>query len=246
MLDLELTQMTVELFSEQTERDKQRTIGASNASNPCNKCLAEDMLGTEQERGWAWLPAVVGTAIHELAEFRLKVPGRLRTMFGEPLTEKKMVIGSVPGYGDVKSTSDLYVPDRNLVLDWKTTTKAKLKQYVEVDAANMVIDPDLYTQAKYDTLMEHMFTMRKYLNQCHLYGMGMIRMGYEVESVAMGFICRDGMNGDDIKVFRYAYDPELAEKVWNRIGILWGYLQDGKTPDDFDGNPYCWYCQNKR
>ena len=138
MLDLELTQMTVELFSEQTERDKQRTIGASNASNPCNKCLAEDMLGIEQERGWAWLPAVVGTAIHELAEFRLKVPGRLRTMFGEPLTEYKMVIGTVPGYGDVKSTSDLYVPDRNLVLDWKTTTKAKLKQYVEVDAAKAV------------------------------------------------------------------------------------------------------------
>lgn len=238
--------MAVELFAEKTERDKQESIGASNASNPCNKCLAEEMLGIEQEPSWAWLPAVVGTAIHELAEFRLVKEGPLREMFGKPLTEKRMVIGSVPGYGEVKSTSDLYIPDRKLVQDWKSTTRAKLKQYIEIDAADMVIDPDLYTQAKYDTLMEHMFTMRKYLNQCHLYGLGMIRLGYEVESVAMGFICRDGMNGDDIKVFRYKYNPELAQRVWDRIGLLWGYLQDGKTPDNFDSNPYCWYCQNKR
>lgn len=246
MLDLELTMMVVDLFAQKTERDKQRTIGASNASNPCNKCLAEDMIQIEQEPTWAWLPAVIGTAIHELAEFRLNEPGPLRELFGSPMTEKKMVIGSVPGYGDVKSTSDLYIPERKLVLDYKSTSRAKLKQYVEVDAADMVIDPDLYSQSKYDTLMEHMFTMRKYLNQLHLYGLGMVRMGYEVEEVAMGFICRDGMSGDDIKVFKYRYDPDLAEKVWNRIGILWGYLESGKTPDDFDGNPYCWYCQNKR
>lgn len=204
------------------------------------------MAGVPREPSWAWLGAVNGTAIHEFIENRLHKDSAMSELFGNPLIEHRMVIGEIEGYGPVKSTSDLYIPHLRTVWDHKTTTKAKLKQYVIADEHDLQPDPDLFSQYAYDTLMEHAFTMRKYLNQLHLYGLGMVREGQEVTDVAMAFVCRDGLSQEDIKVFRYKYDPELAQRVWDRIELLWMYLQDGKTPEEFDGHIYCWYCQNKR
>lgn len=117
--DIALTQMATAVFAQQTERDKQIKIGASNFSQACNRCLAEDMTGVKREPSSTWLAPVIGTAVHELAERRLNEPGPLRDMFGEPLVEAKLVLGEIEGYGTVKSTTDLYVPGKRLVWDWK-------------------------------------------------------------------------------------------------------------------------------
>lgn len=246
MLDLELTSMLVSLLQAQTARDKQKTIGASNASTPCNKCLAEDMLGVERDPSFAWWPSKEGTFIHAGIENELRTNPKMNKLFGDPLIEHNMEIGVVPGYGPVRSTSDLYIPERKLVMDWKTTDANKLKQYHIADEHDLEPDPELFSTYAYEKVMDHAFTMKKYLIQLHLYGLGMVREGYEVDHVAMAFIVRGGLDASSMAVFRYKYDPEFAQRAWERIELLWLYLEEGQTPDDFDGNPFCWYCQNKR
>lgn len=241
-----LTAMAVSVFAEPTDRDKQRLIGASNFSNPCNKCLAEDMLGIEREPSWAWMGAVIGTAIHGLAEDRLSHEGPLRDSFHNPDVEQRLTLGEIEGYGVIKSTTDLYIPEMNICWDWKTTTKDKLKKITEVIDLDLDVDPDLYSVVKYRDLMQYVFKVKMYINQLHAYARGCIESGRPVDSLAIAFVCRDAQSHEDIRVFKFDYDPELADRVWNRVGLLWKLLQEGKTPDNFDGHEFCWYCNNRR
>lgn len=246
MLNPKLTEMAVQVFAQRTERDKQVKIGASNMSNPCNKCLAEDMLGIQRDPSWAWMGAVIGTAIHGMAEERLTNDEELRELFHQPHTERKLVLGTVKGYGEVRSTTDLYVPDLSICWDWKTTTREKLAKIDKVIAQDLDIDPELYSTRVYEDLMGYVFTVKKYLNQLHAYAMGCEKAGLPVKSLAIAFVCRDARSQEDIKVYEFGYDPDHAKKVWERVEILWEMLQDGYTPNNFDGHQYCWYCQNKR
>ena len=234
------------MFAQETARDKQKLIGASNFSNPCNKCLAEDMLGVKRREGNARMGAVIGTAIHELAESRLNNDPELNELFGNPDVEQRLTLGEVEGYGVIKSTADLYIPDLLTVLDWKTTTREKLRDIDEVFGLDLYVDPELYSTSRYDKLMETLFKVKMYLNQLHAYAKGCVESGRPVEDLAIAFVPRDSVTYEDIKVYKVKYDPELAEKVWNRVGLLWKMLQEGKTPHNFDGHEYCWYCRNRR
>src|SRR5665647_828476 len=111
--------MMLDLLREPTDRDKQVSIGASNASNPCTRCLADDLLGIPQQQSGAFMGAVIGTAIHNLLEKRVE------KMHSEWMPEQRVSIGYLEGYGEVKSTTDLYIPSEQLAHDHKSTTKVK-------------------------------------------------------------------------------------------------------------------------
>ena len=242
--DVELTSLATQVLAKKTERDKQVIVGASNFSNPCNRCLAGDLTGEKKVPTHAWLASVIGTAVHALMEDRLNNDPELNDLFGEPMVEAKLVLGNIEGYSTVKSSTDLYVPDRKLVIDWKTTTRKKLKS---IEAAiDSPRDPDLYGPTVYKEMCATWFTLSKYLNQLHSYGRGLVLAGHEVERVALGFVCRDGLTENDIRVYSFDYDADQAERVWERVVTIWEMLTDGETPDSFSSHKDCWYCNNRR
>lgn len=225
----------LKLLKEPTDRDKQVSIGASNASNPCARCLAEDLTNTHAGgTSQYWAGAVIGTAVHGLLE------ERVRSMYPTWMPEQKVVIGELPGYGVVKSTTDLYIPTLKKGVDWKTTTKKKLPALKEA----LTTEP-----SKWDTTAtaDARFKATAYIAQLHLYGRGVINAGYEVESVAIGFVCRDAQGDNDIWATEdIPYDPEYSDKVWGRLQRLWAAVQDGRDPSTFDSHPKCWYCNVMR
>lgn len=223
------------LLKEPTDRDKQVKIGASNMSSLCTRCLGDDMLvGQESEvyESPFWLGAVIGTAVHLLLEERGKSDP-------DTLTESKLVIGTIPGYGEVKSTMDVYHAPSHGVLDWKTTTREKL-----VFIKRAFKEP--YDEHEVTKLTEARFKVNGYLNQGMLYGKGALLAGLPVENVSLVFVCRDGQGDKDVWAKTVPFDPEHAEKVWNRAVNLWNALQDGRELATLPSHPMCWFCNTQR
>lgn len=230
----DVTGLVLSLLKEPTERDKQVKVGASNFSQPCPRCLAEQLLGTRGEgERYAWAGAVIGTAIHNLLEQRVK---QLHPTW---LPERKLVLGELPGYGTVKSTSDLYVREHQLVVDYKSTTRTKLgfiKRAVK-DAPN---------EYEVTAVAEARYKVNSYLSQVMSYGRGMILAGYPVTWVSLAFVCRDAVGDKDVWSYTVEYDAEHAERVWDRLARLWEALQGGLDPATLDSAPGCYYCENIR
>ena len=63
-------QYVKDILLRKTDRDRQRKVGASNMSNACSRCLADDLLGIPQGSSPYNMGAIVGTAIHEYLEKR--------------------------------------------------------------------------------------------------------------------------------------------------------------------------------
>lgn len=221
--------IALELLLEPTERDKQVSIGASNASNPCTRCLADDLLGVPREPSAYMMGAIIGTAVHMLLE------DRVTRMHPEWMPEGKLVIGHLEGYGEVKSTTDLYIPKHLQVNDWKTTTKAKLPAIKEA----LTTEPTPYDLSK---VVETRFKVKGYKAQLHLYGLGLLRAGLPVETVGLGFVCRDASTEKDVWGWTMPYSPEYAESVWGRLERLWSALRDGRDPATLPSDPACYYC----
>lgn len=226
------------MFKTPTDRDKQRLIGASNFSQLCNRCLADDMLQIAREPSAWWAGAVVGTAVHDYAEHRVKDHPYLQEKYPTVETEFRMTLGEIEGYGTIKSTSDLYFPDIKCVGDYKTTTKAKLKYIIKAcTTVQTPFEDSRVTEARYK--------LAGYANQAHSYGRGYEQAGYEVENVALLFICRDAGTDADFYVWHTPYDRERAEAVWSRVERLWVWLQSHSV-DELDSHELCWYCSNVR
>lgn len=229
----DIRSLVLELLKAPTDRDKQIKVGASNISQLCSRCLADDLLGIKHEQGFAWLGAVLGTALHNYLEHRAQ------KLHPEYLTEQRLILGDLKGYGTIKSTTDLYVPALKTAVDYKTTSKEKLK----------FIKGALSTEAseyEISKISEARYKTAGYLNQLMAYGMGLTLAGYVVEWVSLAFVCRDAVGDADVWAFTTEYDPEQAEVVWDRMVRLWAWLQAGNDPGDLTSDPRCWYCTNSR
>lgn len=229
------TEIVLELLKRPTERDKQVKVGASNFSRLCARCLADDLTAGQESEVYDspyWAGAVIGTAIHNLLE------SRVQEMYPDWLPEQKLILGQLPGYGVVKSTTDLYIPEDRHLIDFKTTSKKKL----------VFIREALTTEGnKYDIsdVAEARYKVAGYLNQVMSYGRGLTLAGHVVESVSLVFICRDGVGDKDIWSHTVPYDSEQAEAVWDRLERLWEWLQEGNSPEDLDSHPQCWTCSHR-
>lgn len=220
------------LLKQQTARDKQIKVGASNLSSPCGRCLAHDLAGVQRNISskW-WLGAVIGTATHGLLEERA-------TKDKNNLSEHRVSIGAIPGYGEVKSTLDLYRIKERRVVDFKTTTRDKLGPLKRAHAE----EPDEFDT---DSVRSARFKLTQYWNQVMLYGKGMVEAGYPVDTVSIVFVCRDGKTDTDIWGIDAVFDPDRADAVWSRTLTIWEWLQAGGDPDTVAPHEDCWACDNE-
>ncbi|UPU15886.1 exonuclease [Stenotrophomonas virus Jojan60] len=230
--------VALDLLRLETERDKQRLVGASNLSNPCTRCLAEDMYlmidpsHSVAPRGKYYLGAVVGTAIHGLLEERaLCTPGLV--------PETRVTIGEIPGYGVLKSTSDLYVDSHAAVVDWKTTTKEKLKSLrlvPRLPASELDTDPVVKARYKF----------KQYFTQLNLYGKGVEDSGLPVQTVSVVFIARDASTEADVWAHTQPYQREVAEHALDRATRIWQAMEQGRKPESFKSHDECYTCSVRR
>lgn len=220
------------LWTEKSERDLQRLVGASNLSNECTRCLAGDMAGEEQPPSEYVMGAKIGTAVHLYLEEEVK-----KYDWGVP--ETKVILGEIPGYGVIKSTSDLYVPSLFAIVDHKTTTIKKLeiiRSLVQLDRLHNIpeFEPDTHTEARKK--------VKRYLVQGNLYGLGAENRGDKVETVALNFIPRDSKKIDDMWVYEVDYDRDVAIRALARGQKIWDALVAGKQLDTFKSDPDCYTC----
>jgi hypothetical protein len=198
------TELITELIKP-TERDKQTRVGPSELGNPCPRCLGRALMGAGGGGDFSLYPWI-GTAVHAYLE---------DNVFPDAQHELKLVVGEVPGYGEVKGTTDLY---RNkTVVDWKVVGIKKIREY----------------------RVKGMRTQYRY--QAQLYAKGCERIGLEVESIAIVCIPRDDGDPNNIWVYEEAYQPEMADAVLSRAGLIYERaLKDGwaSLPSDED----CWTC----
>lgn len=220
-------ELALELLKEKTKRDKQVKIGASNASNPCTKCLAEDLMGVPKLPSAYWAGAVVGTAIHNMLD------ARVQKLHPEMDPEMNLVIGELAGYGEIRSTTDLYYDGQ--VNDWKTTTLKKspaLKEAWNTEPSDW--DGHDLRNARYKVL--------SHKAQTHLYGRGVALMGRSVKNISIGYIPRDARTDSDIWGVVKPFDPAYAEAVWGRLEAIWRAVQAGRDLGTFAAHPDCFYC----
>jgi hypothetical protein len=227
-----LRDILVGLWKRPTERDLQRLVGPSNISNPCSRCLAEDMLQHEQPESQYTMGAKIGTAIHEALEKEaLKRP--------DLTPETKVTIAEVEGYGIIKGTSDLYIEKLKTVADHKTSTIKKVEVYrtlKQLDRINNVpeFEPESHTVGRK--------TIKRYKLQADIYGLGVENRGDEVKTVALNFIPRDAKTYDDLYVMEFDYDREAALRAIERVRRLWSALQEGRDPSTIKSDPDCFVC----
>lgn len=223
-------ELALKLLREPTERDKQTLIGASSFGSPCAHCVAVELAGkkSKEPNKW-WLGAVNGTAIHGYLE------GRAMEMLDDTaLIEKKIELGTLEGYGTLRSTPDLVY--RRTCFDWKTTTREKVKFYKEAWAT----EPDSYEVTK---VTDARFTLAKYQGQIYSYGRGLWLAGIEVDVLTLVFICRDGLTDSDIWSIDFEWDAEYADRVWQRLENIWAYVRSGKDIDEIESHPRCYECR---
>lgn len=227
------------LWKQPTERDLQVKVGASNLGQPCPRCLAEDLARMlkggefiEPEPSPFWLGAAMGTAMHHEFENLIKE----RRPAWSP--EQKVILGHLEGYGTIKSTLDLYVPAHKSVVDFKSTTRAKLKNLKEA----LTTEP---TEFDTTAVAEARYKATSYIYQLMLYAKAKEDEGCPVEWVHILFVCRDGVGDSDLWSHPMPYDRALAEKAWDRLERLWAVLREGRAPDTLPSDPHCWTCRHR-
>jgi hypothetical protein len=232
MYNAQVQQLAVDLLTQQTDRDKQKKVGASQISDPCTYHLAMAMVLSGDSSSKYWLGAKIGTGVHMLLEDAVEKADRLLLPQLEgAIVEKKIRLGEIDGYGVISSKPDLMLPVEKHLIDWKTTTRAKsvkLKKFIDGATPN-------------DAASE--YTIMKYTAQTQLYGWGMMQEGIEVENLSLVFINRDGTMESDVWAHTFAYDEDFAVSLWKRLEALWAAIQSGADLEEFDRHPECFRCK---
>jgi hypothetical protein len=227
LTNTEVMAMTVGLFKQESDRDKQRKVGASQISDPCTKHLAKALLAEPEPQQKYWMGAKIGTAIHSFLESAISTDST--GLFDNALVEQKISLGNVSGYGSISSKPDLVLPTHKHLIDWKTSSRTKVKKL-----------KDLVDGVKHDSGAE--YTLKKYIGQTQLYAWGMNQTDIKVDSISLVFINREGTYENDIWTHTYEYDESFAVALWNRLIRLWDELQSGAHPDNYPSNPECFKC----
>lgn len=140
MTEDEMRDFIVSLLKPRTERDAQVEVGASNLSNPCDRCRAYEITGVERGdriMNRAWGGRVIGTAIHQHLQANLETAAATAAETGDDLAqlgfrypglaaERRLTLGELTPGRTVTSSTDLWIPSKNTVGDHKGTTMRKL------------------------------------------------------------------------------------------------------------------------
>lgn len=222
------------LWKKPTARDRQAKIGASQFGSPCTYCVGEALLREAADNSPRpyWLGASIGTAIHERIE-KIAIADNPSLML-----ETRVTIGTLPDYGEITSSLDFYDPEKYWLIDWKTSSREKMKMYKFAQA----VEPDPTEVSK---VSEARFVLQKYLGQLMSYGLGLENAGMKVERASIVFIAREGKTDDDIWSIDMDYDRDYALKVWDRLARLWDYLRNGGDLESLPQHIHCYTCSTR-
>lgn len=189
--------------------------------------MAKALLREQEPEAKYWLGGKIGTAIHSFIESAIDSSNA--TLVSDAIVEKKINLGEIAGYGIINSKPDLVLPSSKHLIDWKTSSRPKIKKL-----------KDLVDGIKYDSTSE--YTMQKYIGQAQLYAWGMNRASVPVDATSLVFINREGTYENDIWVHTVPYDESIAVALWSRLESLWAELETGAHPDSYQPHPECFKC----
>ena len=176
-------------------------------------------------------------------------------------------IGNIPGIGEVEGHTDVFLPRKNTVVDWKSSDVKKIEGYKKTGGSG------IYTQGLLAQEREEMEMLKsldrsgslpeskvarlidlmartkqhsggvpiEYMGQTMLYLHGLRRMGRKADYAALVFIPRDSNYIEDIWVASCAYRQDVAEGVIKRASYLAGLVREGKL-GDLTPHPQCFTC----
>lgn len=187
----------------------QTTLGSSEAGHLCDRRIAYKLAGVPSANLRDPLRSFVGVGVHyALAEMF----SRLDATSGRFLVERELNYRGIPG------TVDLFDRFAKTIIDWKTTTLAKIKR------------------------LRHEGPTASYVVQTQLYGAALVAAGEDVRHVALAFLPIDGTL-DDLWVWRAPFDQSIADRAVDRIVRL-----AGQDPASVPASPdrMCPWCHHYR
>ncbi len=190
-------------------RSVQATLGSSEAGYVCDRRVAYKLAGVPAANMRDPLRALVGVGVHSVLA---SIFYRLDATAGRFLVERALSYRGIPG------TVDLFDRFTKTVVDWKSTTAAKLKR------------------------LRHEGPTASYVVQTQLYGAALAAAGEDVRHVALAFLPIDGELAD-LWVWRAPYDQAVADRAIDRIERL-----AGRAPKDVPATPdrLCPWCHHYR
>ena len=178
-------------------RSQQRRIGPSEIGVACDRRIGYRLAGVEpvNDRGAAWKP-YVGTAVHEqmanmVAKAELDRWSADADTTPRWLVEERVSVGEI-GDTEITGSCDLFDIHHGAVWDWKFTTRNQIREHYRPHGPG-----------------------EQYRVQAHLYGRGYERAGYDVRTVGVIFMTRDG-EFTDRHVWHEAYDEQIAVDALTR------------------------------
>lgn len=223
--------LSLSLFKQESARDKQKKIGASDFSDPCEYHLAKKLLGHSGGEFKYWMGAKLGTATHEFLEARIPQSDFSEyPEFEGALIEQTITLGELDGYGVIKSKPDLVLVNGNHLIDWKTSKRDKSKKLQNVIHG---LSEDA----------ESTYTLKKYFAQAQIYAWGLNNSGVKVDACSLVFINRDGTYDPDVWDWTFPYQEDFAVSMWVRLERIWKELQDGRDLETFEREPHCFNCK---
>jgi hypothetical protein len=190
-------------------RSLQVSLGSSEAGHVCQRRKAYKLAGTPTVNFRDPLRSMVGKGVHlGFAEMMTRLDGGS----GRFLVESRVEYRGIPG------TVDLYDRMTGTVVDWKTTTLAKVKH------------------------LRHEGPAASYVTQTQLYGAGLKAAGEDVRTVALLFVPVDG-SLDQMWAWRQPFDQRVADTAVDEVESL-----RGRDPATVPSTPdrLCGWCAHFR
>ena len=191
----------------QRDRSKQKEIGPSQVGG-CARQVFYQLTDKPKTNVTEKLSAILGTAIHAMIADAIK---REDPFGGNFLIEQEMDAYGIPAH------TDLYIKDKQLVVDWKTTTKASLRY----------------------------FPSEQQIMQVQLYAHLLKANGEDPKTVSLVTIPRDGKM-EHILVHSEPYNPEIAEAGLKWLADVRLAAEKGEVPAPEKPRHWCanfceWY-----
>lgn len=171
-------------------RTLQVALGPSEIGVGCDRCLVHLLAGNPPpEHVPPWLPTI-GNAVHEWAETAV-VRYLMTTETNRYIPEGVVTVGQIGGI-DITGHADVFDVWADTVIDLKVVGKTTL-----------------------DKTRRHGPSIT-YQRQAHLYGKGYADAGYDVRSVAIWYLPRNGVSIASGLVWQADYDPAVAAHALKR------------------------------
>lgn len=219
-----------------SERDKQVKIGPS-AVGGCAYCVAYTMAHKLPEKplprgdeGFGYA-AWIGTMCHEWLENHLDL--------GDDYSqnhEEKLYIGEIEGYGSLKGSCDLYVPELAMTFDWKFPGKWSFEKL------QLALKKGSIAEKRGDPITREHLPSTQYRFQQQLYAHGQHLLGRPIEECAIVFFPRHSNDVNDVTFWSEPYQPAMVEAAFARTNQIWEDVQNGELseiPSDFGS---CYTC----